>query len=388
MSTIKLFNIYHSFLLKKWYLLVYILLLVITLLSVLIVVQHYTKEDDQFTIGIVDKDRSKETKLILNAVGNGQSLGEDLSIKKYNEHQAEKLLKEQKINGYFVFKDGMTKAFYKQGELPIVVHTYDTQSVESLVIYQLTDSVYSRLMLSMGGALSYTTLYPDASEHELLTMMTDMLFTGLNRNGSFDEEPVKVLDTTSYYVVSFYFISIFFVFFSIFTILKMNQKDSLKERLNMFHFSYEKLTIVRGVFSFIYTAAWSMFGLWMIFKFLHPEFELYNLNTLMMNIVYYLFMIMSLFILIDVLTRNVLNYMLKMILTIMVLILSGATIPIIYLKGLFGGLLDGMPFTIVLNQLLELILNNYIVDTHPMYYVNIIFVICLLILSLCWRYRQ
>ena len=51
----------------------------------------------------------------------------------------------------------MTKAFYKNGELPIVVNTYDTQSIESIVIMQLTDSVYSRLMLSMGGALSYNT---------------------------------------------------------------------------------------------------------------------------------------------------------------------------------------------------------------------------------------
>src|SRR5699024_11437920 len=85
-------------------------------------------------------------------------------------------------------------------------------------------------------------------------MMTDMLFTGLNRNGSFEEEPVKVYDTASYYIVAFYFVSIFFFFFSIFSILKMNQKNALKERLSMFHFSYEKLTIVRGLFSLIYTA--------------------------------------------------------------------------------------------------------------------------------------
>lgn len=43
----------------------------------------------------------------------------------------------------------MTKAFYKQGELPISVYTYDQQSMKSVVLSQLTDSVYQRLMRSM-----------------------------------------------------------------------------------------------------------------------------------------------------------------------------------------------------------------------------------------------
>ena len=388
MSTLKLFNIYHSFLIKKWYLLVYILLLFIALLGLMIGIQHFNQKDDSFTIGIVDKDQSKETKLILNAVGDGQSLGDNLNIEHYNEQQAAKLLKSKKIDGYFLFKEGMTKAFYKNGELPIVVNTYDTQSIESIVIMQLTDSVYSRLMLSMGGALSYTHVYENASDEELLTMMTDMLFTGLNRNGSFEEEPVKVYDTASYYIVAFYFVSIFFFFFSIFSILKMDQKNALKERLSMFHFSYEKLTIVRGLFSLIYTAIWSCFGLWLILKFLNPDFEMYNWPTLLIYIVYYLFALTAIFIFIDITAREAFNYVWKIVLTVVILIFSGATIPVVYLKGLFNNIIDMSPFTIVMNQLLELILNNYILNVHPMFYWNILIVMCLLVISLVWRYRQ
>ncbi|WP_214269983.1 ABC transporter permease [Mammaliicoccus lentus] len=388
MSTLKLFNIYHSFLIKKWYLLVYILLLFIALLGLMIGIQHFNQKDDSFTIGIVDKDQSKETKLILNAVGDEQSLGDNLNIEHYNEQQAAKLLKSKKIDGYFLFKEGMTKAFYKNGELPIVVNTYDTQSIESIVIMQLTDSVYSRLMLSMGGALSYTHVYENASDEELLTMMTDMLFTGLNRNGSFEEEPVKVYDTASYYIVAFYFVSIFFFFFSIFSILKMDQKNALKERLSMFHFSYEKLTIVRGLFSLIYTAIWSCFGLWLILKFLNPDFEMYNWPTLLIYIVYYLFALTAIFIFIDITARQAFNYVWKIVLTVVILIFSGATIPVVYLKGLFNNIIDMSPFTIVMNQLLELILNNYILNVHPMFYWNILIVMCLLVISLVWRYRQ
>lgn len=388
MSTIKLFNIYHSFLIKKWYLIAYILLLFIAVLGIIIGVNQMNQDEDNFTIGIVDKDHSTETKLILNAIGDGQSLGNDLSINHYNEKRASELLKSKKIDGYFLFKDGMTKAFYKNGELPIVVNTYDAQSVESIIILQLTDSVYSRLMLSMGGAMSYASLYPNATENELLTMMTDMLFTGLNRGGSFDEHAIKVFDTTSYYTISIYFVSIFFFFFSIFSILKMNQKDALKERLSMFHFSYEKLTIVRGLFSLLYTMLWSALGLWMILKYLKPEFEMYNLPALLVCLSYYLFFLTSIFVLIDITFRTAINYILKILLTLVILLFSGAVIPIIYLKGLSGGLIEGLPFSIVYNQLIELLLNNYIIDTHPMFYWNIVIIVVLLIASVYWRYRQ
>lgn len=388
MSTIKLFNIYHSFLIKKWYLIAYILLLFIAVLGIIIGVNQMNQNEDNFTIGIVDKDHSTETKLILNAIGDGQSLGNDLSINHYNEKSASELLKSKKIDGYFLFKDGMTKAFYKNGELPIVVNTYDAQSVESIIILQLTDSVYSRLMLSMGGAMSYASLYPNATENELLTMMTDMLFTGLNRGGSFDEHAIKVFDTTSYYTVSIYFVSIFFFFFSIFSILKMNQKDALKERLSMFHFSYEKLTIVRGLFSLLYTMLWSALGLWMILKYLKPEFEMYNLPALLVCLSYYLFFLTSIFVLIDITFRTAINYILKILLTLVILLFSGAVIPIIYLKGLSGGLIEGLPFSIIYNQLIELLLNNYIIDTHPMFYWNIVIIVVLLITSVYWRYRQ
>lgn len=388
MSTIKLFNIYHSFLIKKWYLIAYILLLFIAVLGIIIGVNQMNQDEDNFTIGIVDKDHSTETKLILNAIGDGQSLGNDLSINHYNEKRASELLKSKKIDGYFLFKDGMTKAFYKNGELPIVVNTYDAQSVESIIILQLTDSVYSRLMLSMGGAMSYASLYPNATENELLTMMTDMLFTGLNRGGSFDEHAIKVFDTTSYYTISIYFVSIFFFFFSIFSILKMNQKDALKERLSMFHFSYEKLTIVRGLFSLLYTMLWSALGLWMILKYLKPEFEMYNLPGLLVCLSYYLFFLTSIFVLIDITFRTAINYILKILLTLVILLFSGAVIPIIYLKGLSGGLIEGLPFSIVYNQLIELLLNNYIIDTNPMFYWNIVIIVVLLIASVYWRYRQ
>ena len=158
MKTLQLFRIYHSFLLKKWHLLLYILLILIGLLATLLVVQQFNQGDEKFRIGVVDRDQSPETQLILQSLGDGANFGKDISIKKYNKKEAQKKLEAKNLEGYYIFEKGMTHAFYKNGSLPISVYTYDKQSTQSLVINQLTDSVYHRLMLSMGGGLTYTTL--------------------------------------------------------------------------------------------------------------------------------------------------------------------------------------------------------------------------------------
>ena len=97
MKTIHLFRIYHSFLLKKWYLIIYLLFILAALLITLTTIQHVTEDDNHFNIGVVDKDQSSETKLILNSIGKGSNLGKNVSIKGYDEKKAHDLLKQQKL---------------------------------------------------------------------------------------------------------------------------------------------------------------------------------------------------------------------------------------------------------------------------------------------------
>ncbi|MCS5431672.1 ABC transporter permease [Staphylococcus aureus] len=204
MKTLQLFRIYHSFLLKKWYLLLYLLIIVIGLFTTLIVIQQLNQDNEKFRPSVVDKDRSPETQIILKSLGDGANLGKDISIKKYDQKVAEKKLENKALEGYYVFEKGMTQDFYKNGSLPISVHTYDQQSTKSLVINQLTDSVYLRLMLSMGGGLAYTTLSSHNDKDHTLMLLTDLLFTGLNRAGAFEYEPIHIYDSPSYYVITTY----------------------------------------------------------------------------------------------------------------------------------------------------------------------------------------
>lgn len=386
---LQLFSIYHSFLVKKWYLLFYILvlflLIIVTLISLSIA---QSQEEDKFSIGLVDEDQSRETKLILDAIGNGKSMGNDIELKQFDATRASNELKRHNLDGYFVFDQGMTDAFYKQGALPISVYTYDKTSLESIIIYQLTDSVYSRLMLSIGGAGAYKALYPESSDDAMLMMMTDMLLTGLNRNGAFDEQPIKLYDNYQYYTISVYFISIYVLFLSLSNILKMNQGDALKERLSMFHFSFEKLTLTRGLISLWYTFLFSAIVLYILLKYLDVSFESYNLMPLLIILLLYLMMIFVVMMLIEHVNNETIQLILKVIITGLIILFSGATIPSIYFKDVLGGILYHQPFSHIFNKVLELILNNYLIKTPVFFYWICIILISLLILQLIRRYRR
>lgn len=383
----KLFNIYHSFLYKKWYLLLYLLLLFATIVGVMMVITYTQTKDERFHIGLVDKDQSSETRLILNSIGDGKSIGNNLELKKMPEHKAERLLKQNKLDGYFVLDKGMTDSFYKYGTLPISVYTYDKSSVRSVVIYQLTDSVYSRLMLSMGGIKSYKVLYPEASREEMLEMMTDMLFTGLNRNGAFDEQPVKLYNSYAYYTVSAIFISIYLFYLSLFSVLKMNQEHTLLDRLSLLRFSIEKLTFARSIVTLFYTISFTVFMLLISNMMMNYKFEYYNLQTLIMIMVIYLILISGLLFFIDCCFTGMLNILFKAILTIVIILFSGATIPSVYFKG-HNDFLYEQPFSYIFNQLVELLLNNYLIDQPGYLWLYLVLSVLTAFIIWVWRYRR
>ena len=242
-------------------------------------------------------------------------------------------------------------------------------------------------MGAMGGGITYTALAPEATKNETLKLLTDLLFTGLNRTGTFDYQPIHLYQTGSYYVVTGYLASIFIVSLSLFSILKMNQEQALKDRLTLFHFAVEKLTLIRSLFSFIYTLLWAILGLiWMLFT-LPNAFEIYNWPTLALQILYYVIMITLVLTIIELLLNGWQELLTKIVFTTIILVLSGITLPTIYFNHLLGGLFANQPFSLVTNQMLELVLNNYILDVNPVFYISIIVLSCWLIGLLVWRYR-
>lgn len=379
MTIIQLLRIYHSFLLKKWYVLLYIALIFVSILSGLIFLsEKMTQDSSSLKIAVVDEDKSKETKLILATVGDGKDMGEQLNISAQTKEDAQQLLKNHQLDGYFVFEKGMTEQFYKYGELPIQVHAYDENSVQSIVINELADMVYSRLMLSEAGILSYAKLNKEATDDELVKVMIDLLFVGLDREAAFDVQEVASYETYKYIVISAFFLLIYLFYSSLSMLLQMNQSVALKKRLTLYPFVREKLILSRAIFALCYTTLFMVIMACIIYPF--TALESYNIPYFLVILAYYLLAIFLASILCELLAQP----FLKIILTILIILLSGATIPLLYLKQ---SIIFQQFFSQIFNALMELLHHNYIVDWSVLFYVQFagLLFISLLVLFFLWR---
>ncbi|KTE93969.1 membrane protein, partial [Staphylococcus aureus] len=150
-------------------------------------------------------------------------------------------------------------------------------------------------------------------------------------------EANHLYDTGIYYAITGFLTTVFIFALSLFTVLKMNQDTVLKARFKMFHFSKGRLLIIRTLITWFYTMLWSIVGVvWIVFC-IPKIFELYNCPRLAIHLNYYGTFLILWLLLIKLLTTGLLNSISKVILAIVILVLSGLTIPTIFLQHIANG---------------------------------------------------
>lgn len=354
----RILKAYHSFLLQKWYIIPYLVLACFVILGAIVGVEKQSAEST-IHIAVVDNDETAETRMILKSIQQGESFAKGFHLKEYDEKAAEQGVRDKKINGYIMLKEGMTNSFYKNGSLPIEVVTYDDRSLQGLLINQLTLSVYDRLMVSEAGIFTYGHFYRDASNDEIVAMMLDLLANGLNRGAIFDEHQVETIPFTKYYVVSAYVLVLLGFFLALLTIFQMNMPLAMRDRLKMYPFAQEKLLLARYALATIYTLIFAFGSIFMLYKFVQPAFELYNLSYLVITISSLVLLMALVYVVIDLVCSNAVRGIVKIIATVLMILGSGAIIPTMYFQRTW---LYYNPFAPLFDALLQLFMNNYVMD--------------------------
>lgn len=379
MSIMNLMGIYHSFLLKKWYVLLYVLALIGLILAALLWFNTHQQKETILQLGIVDQDQTTETNMILQVVGKGEDFSTQFKLKPFTNEEAKKALENHTIDGYIVLKEGMTKAFYKNGELPIHVYTYDETSVQSIVIQQLADSVYSRLMLAESGILTFAEFQKKATDEEFVSMMIRLLVTGLDRQGAFEVEEVKTYQLSTYVLVSAYFLSILIVYWTVSTLLHMNTSQALRQRLRLYPFVQERLILSRGLFATIVTVLFSIIMTICIVPF--TAFEAYNSLYLITTLLSYILSLFFLFTLCEWVRFSIGKWLILLYL----LVFSGAVIPTLYTQQWH---MKENLFAQVFQRILDLLHENYITDFTFVFYIQISSIVLIWCVVLVWRKYQ
>ncbi len=343
---------------QKWYIIPYLVLACGVILGAIVVVQQQSTTP-AMTIGIVDNDNTTETRMILKSVQQGESFAKGFTLKGYDETLAEQALRDKKIDGYIVLKEGMTRAFYNNGSLPIDVVTYDKDSLQGLLINQLTLSVYDRLMVSEAGILTYGHFYSEASDEKIIAMMLDLLANGLNREAIFEKHQVETIPFADYYVVAGYVLVTLGFFLALLTIFHMNMPTALRDRLRMYPFAEEKLLLARYSLATIYTWGFALLMIAALYVLLQPAFELYNVHYLLITITSFVLVMALLYVVIDVALSGKLRIIAKIIATLLIVFGSGAVIPTMYFQRTW---FYNNPFAQLFDALVQLFMTNYVMD--------------------------
>lgn len=352
----QLFKAHHSFLWRKWYVLPYILLAASVILAIFTVLQSDEK-DRGVTLGVVDLDQTTETKMIVDSVQKGKQLADGFTLQSFDEAAAKKRLAAEQLDGYIVLKQGMTRAFYHKGELPIEVVVYDDSTLSGILIEQLTLSVYDRLMIAEKGILTYGHFYDGATDQEIITLMIDLLAISLNRDRVFQLHDVMTISTLDYYTVAAYSTVVVLLFVTLTLLMQMNTSRTLHERLSMYRGVEGKMTLARYVIAYSYTLIFSIVAFLIMDHFLASPFELYNMSYMLCDIVLLVTTFALTFYMIDLLRPSAWRFMIKIIVLCICVVAAGFVIPLPYMTALS---LQHNPLAVIFQHIVQLWMNNYV----------------------------
>lgn len=352
----QLLKAHHSFLWRKWYVLPYILLAASVILVIFTVLQSDEK-DRGVTLGVVDLDNTTETKMIVDSVQKGKQLAAGFALQAYDETTAKKRLAAAQLDGYIVLKEGMTQAFYQNGEMPIDVVVYDDSTLSGILIEQLTLSVYDRLMIAEKGILTYGHFYEQASDKEIITLMLDLLAISLNRDRVFQLHDVMTMSTIDYYTVVIYSTTVLLLFLTLTLLMQMNTSRALYERLSMYRGAEGKMTLARYVIAYSYTLLFSIVTFFIMSHFLASPFELYNISYILCDIAWLVTTFALTCYIIELIGSGISRFMIKILMFMMFVVAAGFVIPLPYMTA---SSLQHNPLAVVFHHFTQLWMNNYV----------------------------
>ncbi|MEC1178992.1 ABC transporter permease [Metasolibacillus meyeri] len=355
---------------KKWFslLLLFITPICMIGLFLLLILQFMMPDERQkSTLAIVDNDRTEESKILTQLLvmalnGNGH-----IHIERMSAREAEQAIAQQQITSYVTFPQGLTKELYAGNpiELPLVGDA--NKPIENAMIENLLNSMASYIESAQANIL---TVYEYAKETSMSTerynqlqeeIFIDYAIYTVGKNNFLLENTVKNTATSMpsyYYAMSTLFICTTIWLTGFYMLLMKEESRSIQNRLRLFGVTIAQLFIARAIITIsgmllCLTILYSVMNQWL-------ELALYPLDymRLLLFVLLYSVCVVCLQGVIELVSTTAkMRMLLYIILTALVIGVSGAVLPTIYFPaGLQQLLLYTFPyeaFTWVIDIALE-----------------------------------
>ncbi len=365
---------------RKWLTLPLVLLfpiIMVGLLAVMIITFVTPEDQSPIQVGLVDLDESKETKLLVDMLDEASQLGSYIHIHNMKETAAKQKISSDELSSYIVFPENFTANLYQGIPVTLPIIGNPDQPIQSQMVKTLIESVTRHIRASQANVLTinqYAKQLPldnEARNDLVFEQFKEFVFYTLGRKQLIQEE--QIVNQATANPVTYYSLGGWFIIFTIWLLLiynflyqdvsrRMHQRMALYE-VKMIQLILAKLIVTLSLVTFI--------GLGLLFaliQLLQWDVQLIDvLRILIVTILYSTCFLLSVSIIEAIIASHRLRLITQIGLTLLILLLSGAIIPTIYLPL---SLQQILPFTFsseALYWLQEVLLNEHLyVDYLPL----------------------
>lgn len=230
---------------RKWLSLPLLFLFPIILISLVAIIAIsiiMPDEKQPIQVGLVDLDKSKETKMVVDVIEESSQIGSYIQINNLTEKQAIRKIDNQ-LSAYVTFPEGFTESLYNGKSVTLHITGNPNKRTESYVVKELIDSIARHIRASQANILTINYFAKQLPIDEqmrqdmLFDQFTNFVLYTIGKDKMMDEEQVINSATNSpvhYYGLSSWFTVLTIWLLTFYSFLTKDEAFRMKIRMRLY----------------------------------------------------------------------------------------------------------------------------------------------------------
>ncbi|RLL47914.1 ABC transporter permease [Oceanobacillus piezotolerans] len=316
-------------------------ILIVGIITYLIISFLIPDETDPIRVGLVDLDQSTETELVIQLMEESTQFGHYIVIEHMSEKEAKQGLQSNQIHTYLIFPENFTNDLYRGNSVVLPIIGNANYRTESMVINEIINSVARHIRSSQANILTINEYAKELNMNDeermdlVFEQFKEFVFYTLGSSQIVDDQELINHATSSpihYYGISGWFVIMTIWVLVIYLFLTRHNTTRLQERLKLYGITELKQQIAKVIVTLCVSFVFSLTAFFILQRGL--AFELNTENNIRIAILMVLYILALLFCLaiIEAIFPSIrLMLFAQCLVTVILLFLSGAILPIIYL---------------------------------------------------------
>ncbi|WP_010532440.1 ABC transporter permease [Lentibacillus jeotgali] len=327
---------------RKWRSLPLLLLfpvILVVLIAVIAIAIFLPDENEPIRVGLVDLDKSQETKTVINLIEESSQLGSFIKMEALTESEAKDRINGQ-LSAYISFPEGFTESLYSGDSITLAITGNPGKRTESHLVKELLDSIARHIRTSQANILTVNyyskqlSIDSDTRQDMVLQQFNNFLVYTAGKDKIVDEEKISNNATSSpvhYYSLAGWFMILTIWLLAFYSFFTNDEQMRLQRRMRLYGVTLLQQLIAKITTSFILAAVFAGTFLYLCVSLMTiPLYSEDFVRIALITGLYSLIYLSVLAILETIFTGQKIRLLMQSLLTLIVLAASGAIIPTLY----------------------------------------------------------